>query len=708
MKKPLDISQCEKEPVRFIGAIQPFGALVHLDKQLKVTHYSANLKELTGIEGESLKDKKFDSSLFPEKQFSLSFLPSSHGEIIEIEKLQDQKTYNINPQLDGLQKAKSLPDLLQTAANSLGDLTGLDRVMVYKFHEDNHGEVVAEFIRPGVDSFMGLHYPASDIPPQARAIFLENWVRMISDVHYTPVPLLGNGLDTLDLGRSLLRAVSPIHIEYLKNMKVGASFTVSIIVDGRLWGLFACHHNTPRYFPKALRDACETIGRLTSSLIRDSHLREIEFHGAKLRVIHNKLLSKIGLGTEDISKHLTETSPTLLDIIKSEGSAAALYMDGYWASIGTVPTKAQLESLVTWVSENHPEEIYLTSELSHVFPEAKAYKEIASGLLAASIPKTTRNYIFWFRPEIVQTVKWAGNPDKDLSTVNGRLSPRASFEEWKESVYGLSLPWQEWEIEAAIELRSAILALDLRRQFDKEQKARAQAERATVAREELMAVVSHDLKNPLSSIMMNAQLMKKFIANVDEKSKSVVERIYKSAATMNNLIEDILSVTKLEAGHVDLDLKPLQIHEVIDETIELLAPLAAEKGIKLERARHSVECMVESDHGRLLQVFSNIIGNAIKFTPDNGQVIVNIETCGPEFIRITVKDTGPGIPADHLPNVFDRFWQANQTKRMGTGLGLAIVKGIVEKHGGQIWAESELGKGSTFVIQLPWKLIENQ
>ena len=706
MKKPLDISQCENEPVRFIGSIQPFGALIHTDKHLKVTHYSANLKELTGVDGENLRDQKFDSSLFPENQYSLSFLPSSHGEIIEIEKLQEQKIYNINPQLDGLQKANTLHDLLQTAANSLGDLTGLDRVMAYKFHEDNHGEVVAEFVRPGVDSFMGLHYPASDIPSQARAIFLENWVRMIADVHYTPVPLKGNGVDTLDLGRSLLRAVSPIHIEYLKNMEVGASFTISIIVEGKLWGLFACHHNKPKYIPKALRDACETVGRLTSSLIRESRLREIEFHGNKLRAIHKKLVSKINQQSEDLSRQLTESSPTLLDIIKSEGAAAALYMDGYWATIGNVPTKLQLEKLVTWLTLNNPQDLYHTSELSSVYPDAAEFREIGSGLLAVTVPKTIRNYIFWFRPEIVQTVKWAGDPDKDLSTVNGRLTPRASFEEWKESVYGRSLPWHEWELEAAMELRTAILALDLRRQFEKEQKARATAERATVAREELMAVVSHDLKNPLSSIMMNAQLMKKFIANVDEKSKSVAERIYKSAATMNTLIEDILSVTKLEAGHMDLDLKPLQIHDVIDETIELLAPLAAEKGIKLERALHSVECVVESDHGRMLQVFSNIIGNAIKFTPDNGLVVVNIETCGPEFVRITIKDTGPGIPKENLADVFDRFWQANQTKRMGTGLGLAIVKGIVEKHGGSIWVESDLGKGSTFVIQLPWKLIE--
>lgn len=700
MGSELDLSQCENEPVRFIGSIQNFGALIHLDKNSVITHYSENIQKITGHPGSSLVGVKYSEILFEKSEYSLSEVEGPQGRFIEIEKRIEQKNYNVNPYLAKLQKASDLHSLLQQASDIISEITQLDRVMIYKFHEDNHGEVVAETVKPGVDSFMGLHYPASDIPPQARAIFLENWVRMIPDVGYAPVPMKGNSADGLDLGKTLLRAVSPIHIEYLKNMHVGSSLTISIIVKDKLWGLFACHHNKPHYISKDLRDVCEVIGRMTSSLIREADLKEINHHANELKVIHTKLISRAGKA-EDLAQELTLNSPTLIDIVKSDGAAAALYIEGHWVKIGKVPMDEQLDRLAEWLSSQESADIFHTHELSVHFPEAQAYREVASGLLATSIPKTRKNYIFWFRPEIVQTVSWAGNPAKELSMVNGRLHPRASFEEWKESVHGKSLPWQVWEIDAATELRNAIMALDLRRQFEKEQKARGEAERATLAREELMAVVSHDLKNPLSSIQMNAQLIKRLVPLDDDKSKGVADRIHKSAITMNNLIEDILNVTKLEAGHMTLSKEKFPVAKVIDEAIEILNPMAIEKGIKLEKHRDSIECVTEYDYGRMLQVFSNLIGNAIKFTPDYGTITVNVEKCGPEYIQMSVKDTGPGIPKENLLHVFDRFWQANQAKRLGTGLGLSIVKGIIVKHGGEIWAESESGQGTTFVMQLP-------
>ncbi len=700
----VDFSDCEKEPVRFIGAIQPFGALLRTNSKNIITHYSANFQEITGQDGKTLLGQEFSLQMLDVKKFSLSILKHLDGKIIEIEKQQNQSLLNINPYLDQMQTCLDLGSLLQSASEVMARVSGFERVLIYKFHEDAHGEVVAETVASGVESFMGLHFPSSDIPPQARSIFLENWVRMIPQVSYVPVAILGkDSPEGIDLGKSLLRAVSPIHLEYLKNMNVGASLTISIIVDGKLWGLFACHNTKPLYLQKSVRDNCETLGRFCSSLIRDINLKEISQHASYLEVIHRKLISKIS-HTDDLSKELTENSPTLVDIIKSDGAAAALYVDGYWATIGDVPDETQLDELVNWIGSEHPGDIYYTNELSKVFPKAEPYKFIASGVLATSIPKMKRSYILWFRPEIIQTVKWAGNPDKVVDSVNGRLTPRASFEEWRQSVKGTSLPWKIWEIDAALELRNSVLALDLRRQFEKEQKARADAERAILAREELMAVVSHDLKNPLSSILMNAQLIKRFVQNPADKSWGIADRIHKSSVTMNNLIEDILSVTKLEAGHLEIDQENAPLHTVIDEAIELIAPMAHDKAIKLERNKHSVECNAKYDHGRMLQVFSNIIGNAIKFTPNGGSISVNIDKCGPEFALISIKDSGPGIPKEHLPNVFDRFWQANQTKRMGTGLGLAIVKGIVEKHGGEIWAESELGHGATFFIKLPAKM----
>jgi two-component system, chemotaxis family, sensor kinase Cph1 len=215
-----------------------------------------------------------------------------------------------------------------------------------------------------------------------------------------------------------------------------------------------------------------------------------------------------------------------------------------------------------------------------------------------------------------------------------------------------------------------------------------------------MAVVSHDLKNPLNSIQMNAQLLKR-LTLTDNKATPLVERVLRSAVTMNNLINDILSIAKMEAGQMDLQKSVHSIDDAINDTVEMLLPMAADKNISLTYDSHDIQCQVEYDYDRMLQVLSNLIGNSIKFTPDDGKIKVNLEKCGPNIVKISISDTGPGIPSDHLPNVFDRFWQANQAKKLGTGLGLSIAKSIVEAHGGEIFAESIVGTGSTFYFTLP-------
>lgn len=462
LKVEIDISQCEKEPVRFIGAIQPFGAMLVLDKNFMVTHYSKNLKEISDLDGPKLLQKNFNPGLLDLNHFTQSILPTRSGCVVEIERTLFPTFLNLNPMLGTLQNATDVNGLLNEAACVMSQISQFDRVMVYKFHEDAHGEVVAESVRPGIDQFIGLHFPASDIPPQAREIFLENWVRSIGDVSYVPVPLLGSETETVDLGPSLFRAVSPIHIEYLKNMKVKASLTVSIIVEGKLWGLFACHHDKPKYLTKDIRDNCEVIARMTSALIRDSYLKEVSFHASKLSVINQKLLSKVS-NTQDLSTELTESSPSLVDIIKSEGAAAALYVDGYWATIGQVPNEEQLNELVVWLGSQNTGDIFHTCELSKIFHPASAYASIASGLLAVPVSKHKRSYILWFRPEQIQDVKWAGNPAKVVNSEDGRLIPRDSFEVWKETVTGTSQPWEIWEINAAMELRNSVLALDLQK-----------------------------------------------------------------------------------------------------------------------------------------------------------------------------------------------------------------------------------------------------
>jgi len=284
---------------------------------------------------------------------------------------------------------------------------------------------------------------------------------------------------------------------------------------------------------------------------------------------------------------------------------------------------------------------------------------MASGILAVAVPKTIQNYIFWFRPEVIQTLSWAGNPDKTVTEEGGKLTPRSSFHEWKKTYYGKALPWQSWEIEAALELRNLILAADLKEQFLKEQKARSEAERAKKAREDLMAVVSHDLRNPLSSISMNMHLLKRYLATSDEQSHKIADRILRSVSIMSNLITDILSIAKLESGQLKMSVSVAPIGTVIQEAVDMLPPIAAEKNIRLIYEKDSTQLQVKyelyqsqfktvnqgfwniktlKDLGhvllsdqqlrlvleRILQVLSNLIGNSIKFTPEYGIVSISV------------------------------------------------------------------------------------
>lgn len=702
MKNSINISQCDSEPIRFINSIQEFGAILITDNDNLIKGHSTNFFSYTETRERNLLDSVLSLKDYSVDNFHITKTKVEKLNVIQFEKhFTDNPSLSLNDFLNSLQSSENLNDLLSTSADLIAEISGFDRVMVYRFHDDFHGEVVAEKVRPGVESFLGLHYPASDIPTPARAVFLENWIRMIPDVNYTPVSIKTSLSEVIDLGQVLLRAVSPIHIQYLHNMKVGATLTISIIVDNKLWGLFACHNIEAKMVSKSLRDKCESIGRFTSSLVNVVLLKERTSHAEQVKKILQNLGPRLK-NAEDMAYELSGAHPNLLHLIDTHGASAALYVDGYWANVGKTPNEEQLNQLVDWLSTEHSGTfLYHTNELSEQFPSALEYKKICSGLLAVSVPKTTRNYIIWFRPEVIQTVIWAGNPDKSVSSDTGHLSPRGSFHEWKSTVEAKSLPWHPWEIDAALELRNLILATDLKKQFEKEQKARSEAERAIEAREDLMAVVSHDLKNPLNSIQMNAQLLKRMIPSNDTKSTLVVDRLLRSSVTMNNLINDILSIVKLEAGQFEIVTATAPIRLVVQEAIEMLQPMAVDKNILLIEASTNIDCNLKYDFDRILQVLSNLIGNAIKFTPQLGQIVVEIEKCGPTYLKMKITDTGPGITADNLHNVFDRFWQANHNRRLGTGLGLSIAKNIIESHGGEIWVESKPGEGASFQFTLP-------
>ena len=722
----VDLSSCELEPIHIPGAIQPCGSLVAFKEGASsIGWWSEDFpshplmpRSESGVAGLSPTSIFGDALLSAPRTIQdrdgrkWRLAPHVHGgnTIVEIEPWVDEPIDVVRALQGGLtemvsavQEASSLLELCEAGARNLRRITGYDRVMIYRFHPDAHGEVIAEAREPGLPPFLGLHYPASDIPAQARALFLLNWLRMIPDVDYRPVRLLAATADLgpLDLGRTPTRAVSPIHLEYLRNMEVRATLTVSIIHRGKLWGLIACHqYSGPKLPGPEVRSACELTGKLISSLLAIKHDQET----ASLRENAKSTLAQLVVrmaAVENLTAALMDGPPSVLDLIPSEGAAAAVYHDNHWKLIGRTPTLEQIRALAVWLRSEGRQDVFHTECLSASYPPAAAFPEFASGLLSVSIPKGEGNFVLWFRPEILQTVSWGGNPDEPASSDGDRLRPRNSFAEWKQSVRMKSAPWQEWELSVASELRSAILAADLRSQFRKEQQARLNAESANQAKENLMAVVSHDLKNPLNAIGINLVLIRRSLAakQIDPADR-MIAGIERATTRMKRLIEDLLDVARIESGNIELYTETTDCGALLRETADIIAPLIGDKSIQLRVIEPLSAVRARCDRERVLQVLSNLAGNAIKFTSSGGTVTLGAREEAGEAV-FHVADTGPGIARENLSRVFDRFWQAKETRLLGTGLGLAISKGIVTAHGGRLWVESELGKGAVFIFTLP-------
>lgn len=727
------LANCGREPIHIPGAIQPFGVLFAVDEALRITHCSQNVKTAVGREpaatlgspieeliGSDLRALVRAADFESGQPFKFEseggrwngFLHRHHGQLIlELEAATEVQAPAasadwVRDSLAWIDSATTIAELCQAACEQIKRLAGLDGVMVYKFHDDDHGEVIAEAKDEPWAKYLGLHYPASDIPPQARAIFLENWVRMIPQRDYTPVRLVSRDAagPPLDLGRSLLRSVSPVHIEYLRNMGVHASLTLSLISQGRLWGLIAGHHySAPQHISYERRTAAELIARLVSQQLARTEELAIGSDRERGKSVLHTLVLGIKASTEPLAGLVGGTSD-VRDLLGCSG-AAVVMPDGRWKQIGETPSKPHLTKLAAWLDQRPDDwQVFHSDQLANEYADAVDYKDCASGLLALRIPKGRGNYILWFKPEVLRTITWAGDPNKPITIEANaaRLRPRASFEQWTQTVQMKSLPWARWEIELVEALASSLLSVDLQHQYERELQARAAAEWANEQKEQLLAMVSHDLKNPLHSLIVGVTLIQKTIpAEALSKASTVLLGMQRSLQSMGHLIDDLLSVAKLESGTIDLQLEEHSADSLFADALDLLLPIAVEKGVQLEMAADTQRgCRVRCDRERILQVLSNLIGNAVKFTPPAGRVSCRVTQAANEAC-FSITDTGPGIARENLTSVFDRFWQARQTRRLGTGLGLSIAKGLITAHGGRIWAESELGQGSTFHFTIP-------
>ena len=493
----VDLTNCDREPIHVPGAVQPHGMLLAFDEgDDLILQVSQNCKEYLGLEvddvlgarlnkvfgvqhAEFIKQTLASSNLKATNPIKLHIMAGGKQRLIngilhrdrgtaflELEPTGEPKDASLRAYqmlqdaLGRIHKASSLAELWAGVAEDVKTILGYDRVMIYKFDRASNGEVIEERVSPGFGSFLGLHYPASDIPKQARLLYTMNYIRHIPSVNYTPavlIPLIFPVThDLTDLSHSTLRSVSPLHLEYLRNMGVQSSISISLIRDSALWGLIACHNYSPRFVPYEMRAACELLGQVVSIRMAALENDEKSMYKMHTNILQSRFLG--ALATEkDLRKALIDSTPGILDYVPATGAVICRKDD--CLTVGKTPSSLQINQLVRKLKRlSSP--VFVTDALSTVYSEAAEYKDVASGLLALTLNREQNTFILWFRPEQVQTVHWGGDPRKPVAAdPNMRLHPRKSFDLWKEEVEGKSVLWTDAEIESALELRSSITSM---------------------------------------------------------------------------------------------------------------------------------------------------------------------------------------------------------------------------------------------------------
>jgi light-regulated signal transduction histidine kinase (bacteriophytochrome) len=636
-----DLTNCDREPIHILGRVQSYGALLALSSGWLVQHASENLSDILGITvedalGRRLADllpqdsfarirealravgpsnpvlRLFGIPILGEKagDFDLSIHQSGRHLIIEFEPKGEQRNGDplsqVYPYIHRIRRTNDLRAFTREAARSLRALCGFDSVMVYEFAEDASGHVIAEDTADGERRYLDQHFPASDIPVQARVLYKRSLLRLIADVSDPGARILAAdsaGNQPLDLSLAATRAVSPIHIEYLQNMGIQASMSVSIMKDGELWGLFACHHDEPRYIDYELRTCVELFAHLFSYEL--GHLGEAQKREAVERSsqLQTRLMASMAEG-RDLPGSLMAVSEDIRSVIPHDG--LIMITDGQVSATGVTPTEEEFLCISRLLNATGGSQIFATNKLSQLLPEAADFARRCSGILAIPISRMPRDYIVLCRKELTETVKWAGNPNKPVTVgPNGvRLTPRKSFEIWRETVTGASAPWTLASTHAAELLRVVLLEIFLK---ITDQTA-AERKRAQEQQELLISELNHRVRNILN-------LMRGLVA----QSRGTADTLESFASSLDGRIQ---AFARAHDQLTKEDWTPSSFMEML--RLEFAA-FADDRSNRVDLQGDDV-LIAPGAYSNLALVFHELVTNSVKYgaLSDSGGVTVKL------------------------------------------------------------------------------------
>ncbi|ASK30263.1 histidine kinase [Chryseobacterium sp. T16E-39] len=725
----MNFVECHEEPIHIPGYIQSFGYLIGIDaKSHFITFFSENIRDLFTIGN---KDLLFDKMIsdFPESfqsiiesdiyrslntytkrenetyfdkifigdiEYHFSVFRNGAHIFLEFEKVVENPNKRISNKYDNFYIIDNAQEIWDQLLNTLSKIVNYDRMMIYKFMTDGSGKVIAEKRDKNTQSYLGLHYPETDIPKQARALYMKKRKRIFSNVYSENIPIISKTKQNIDLTFAASRGMSPIHGQYIKNSGASSSFSVSIIIDDKLWGLVTCQNSTPKHIDLEDRVQAGIFTALASNAYSSFKTKkELEYRidlNEKSAYLKTEFLKQ-----NSLFDSLVQSRKEIKELAEADG--LAIISDENIVKTGTTPSHAVIEKIVSWAYKNTDKSIYINRSFLKEYGNDLDVDKDSAGIIIYFIDRTKNEMLIWFRREFDEHIDWAGNPEKkiDVFVQNGEekhmVSPRKSFEVFKENIKGNSRRWSSRNIGGVQAIRDVILETS-HKQYNTIKQLNDQLKKVNEELDSFSYTISHDLGTPLTVMKLNAQML---LANLDtsEKEKNKLKSIIEEIDNMAEMMHDVLQLSR--AKHSEIELESLQ-------TIQTIEKISENAKITFDSPKSEIiikECPeVLADKTMMHQVFLNIINNAVKYSSHQDQPVIEIEGKeNEEMIIYRISDNGIGIPEEEKHKMFKIFNRMDNAKKFkGNGIGLSIVHRIMKRIGGNVDYESNK-EGTSFILK---------